>query len=180
MLRRRSGDQGDLWGYDGSNYSLWCTAAASEGKFACRTLPSVLHAASSNFSSAKELAKPATLRSAARKTRLQQCAALQDPSCKIRALTHVLLVAAGATALSLDRRVALRAAAVAVACPSRPAKAVLACVDGQGPWCGGLEPATNDRAQSAEAVKKAYEAELAKLVTKRRPPEPSDSQDQKK
>ena len=143
-------------------------------------LPSVLHAASSNFSSAKELAKPATLRSAARKTRLQQCAALQDPSCKIRALTHVLLVAAGATALSLDRRVALRAAAVAVACPSRPAKAVLACVDGQGPWCGGLEPATNDRAQSAEAVKAAYEAELAKLVTKRPPPEPSDSQDPKK
>ena len=120
-------------------------------------------------------------RSAARKTCLHQCAALQDPSCKIRALTHVLLVAAGATALSLDRRVALRAAAaVAVACPSRPAKAVLACVDGQGPWCGGLEPATNDRAQSAEAVKKAYEAELAKLVTKRPPPEPSDSQDQKK
>ena len=103
-----------------------------------------------------------------------------EPSCKIRALTHVLLVAAGATALSLDRRVALRAAAVAVACPSRPAKAVLACVDGQGPWCGGLEPATNDRAQSAEAVKKAYEAELAKLVTKRPPPEPSDSQDPKK
>ena len=102
------------------------------------------------------------------------------PSCKIRALTHVLLVAAGATALSLDRRVALRAAAVAVACPSRPAKAVLACVDGQGPWCGGLEPATNERAQSAEAVKAAYEAELAKLVTKRPPPEPSDSQDQKK
>ena len=92
-----------------------------------------------------------------------------------------MLVAAGATALSLDRRVALRAAAaVAVACPSRPAKAVLACVDGQGPWCGGLEPATNDRAQSAEAVKKAYEAELAKLVTKRPPPEPSDSQDEKK
>ena len=103
-----------------------------------------------------------------------------EPSCKIRALTHVLLVAAGATALSLDRRVALRVAAVAVACPSRPAKAVLACVDGQGPWCGGLEPATNDRAQSAEAVKAAYEAELAKLVTKRPPPEPSDSQDQKK
>ena len=103
-----------------------------------------------------------------------------EPSCKIRALTHVLLVAVGATALSLDRRVALRAAAVAVACPSRPAKAVLACVDGQGPWCGGLEPATNDRAQSAEAVKKAYEAELAKLVTKRPPLEPSDSQDQKK
>ena len=96
-------------------------------------------------------------RSAARKTCLHQCAALQDPSCKIRALTHVLLVAAGATALSLDRRVALRVAAVAVACPSRPAKAVLACVDGQGPWCGGLEPATNDRAQSAEAVKAAYE-----------------------
>ena len=104
-----------------------------------------------------------------------------EPSCKIRALTHVLLVAAGATALSLDRRVALRAAAaVAVACPSRPAKPVLACVDGQGPWCGGLEPATNDRAESAEAVKKAYEAELAKLVTKRPPPEPSDSQDPKK
>ena len=101
------------------------------------------------------------------------------PSCKIRALTHVLLVA-GATALSLDRRVALRVAAVAVACPSRPAKAVLACVDGNGPWCGGLEPATNDRAQSAEAVKAAYEAELAKLVTKRPPPEPSDSQDPKK
>ncbi len=57
---------------------------------------------------------------------------------------------------------------------------LLACVDGNGPWCGGLEPATNDRAQSAEAVKKAYEAELAKLVTKRPPPEPSDSQDQKK
>ena len=119
-------------------------------------------------------------RSAARKTCLHQCAALQDPSCKIRALTHVLLVAVGATALNLDRRVALRVAAVAVACPSRPAKAVLACVDGQGPWCGGLEPATNDRVQSAEAVKKAYEAELAKLVTKRPPPDPSDSQDQKK
>ena len=89
-----------------------------------------------------------------------------EPSCKIRALTHVLLVAAGATALSLDRRVALRAAAVAVACPSRPAKAVLACVDGQGPWCGGLEPATNDRAQSAEAVKVAYQAELAQLVNR--------------
>ena len=90
-----------------------------------------------------------------------------EPSCKIRALTHVLLVAAGATALSLDRRVALRAAAVAVACPSRPAKAVLACVDGQGPWCGGLEPARNDRAQSAEAVKAAYEAELRQLVAPR-------------
>ena len=103
-----------------------------------------------------------------------------EPSCKIRALTHVLLVAAGATALSLDRRVALRVAAVAVACPSRPAKAVLACVDGQGPWCGGLEPATNDRAQSAEAVKKAYEAELRQLVAPRNrpsPPEPSDSQE---
>ena len=57
---------------------------------------------------------------------------------------------------------------------------MLACVDGQGPWCGGLEPATNDRAQSAEAVKAAYEAELAKLVTKQPPPEPSDSQDPKK
>ena len=102
-----------------------------------------------------------------------------EPSCKIRALTHVLLVAAGATALSLDRRLVLRAAAVAAVCPE-PAKAVLACVDGQGPWCGGLEPATNDRAQSAEAVKAAYEAELAKLVTKRPPPEPSDSQDEKK
>ena len=90
-----------------------------------------------------------------------------------------MLVAAGASALRLDRRLALRAAAVAVVCPE-PARAVLACVDGQGPWCGGLEPATNDRAQSAEAVKKAYEAELAKLVTKRPPPEPSDSQDQKK
>ena len=40
-----------------------------------------------------------------------------------------MLVAAGATALSLDRRVALRGAAIAVACPSRPAKAVLACVE---------------------------------------------------
>jgi hypothetical protein len=89
------------------------------------------------------------------------------------------VLVAGASALSLDRRVALQAAVV-VACPTRPAKAVLACVDGQGPWCGGLEPATNDRAQSAEAVKAAYEAELAKLVTKRPPPEPSDSQDQKK
>ena len=89
-----------------------------------------------------------------------------EPSCKIRALTHVLLVAA-ASALSLDRRLALRAAAVAVACPSRPAKAVLACVDGQGPWCGGLEPARNDRAQSAEAVKAAYEAELRQLVAPR-------------
>ena len=88
------------------------------------------------------------------------------------------MLAAGATALSLERRVALQAAVVAL-CP-QPASAVLACVDGQGPWCGGLEPATNDRAQSAEAVKKAYEAELAKLVTKRPPPEPSDSQDPKK
>ena len=91
-----------------------------------------------------------------------------------------MLVAAGATALSLDRRVALRAAAVVVACPSRPAKAVLACVDGQGPWCGGLEPATNDRAQSAEAVKKAYEAELRQLVAPRNrpsPPEPTNSQE---
>ena len=127
------------------------------------------------------LQEPFLPRSAARRTCLRLWAALQDPSCKIRALTHVLLVAAGASALSLDRRVALRAAAVAaVACRSRPAKAVLACVDGQGPWCGGLEPATNDRAQSAEAVKAAYEAELAKLVTKRPPPEPSDSQDPKK
>ena len=98
-------------------------------------------------------------------------------SCKIGALWLVLV--AGASALSLDRRVVLRAAAVAAVCPE-PAKAVLACVDGQGPWCGGLEPATNDRVQSAEAVKKAYEAELAKLVTKRPPPDPSDSQDQKK
>ena len=57
---------------------------------------------------------------------------------------------------------------------------MLACVDGQGPWCGGLEPATNDRAQSAEAVKKAYEAELRQLVaprTRPSPPVPSDSQD---
>ena len=77
------------------------------------------------------------------------------------------MLAVGATALSLDRRFALRAAAAAaVACPRRPAKAVLACVDGQGPWCGGLEPATNDRAQSAEAVKAAYEAELAQLVNR--------------
>ena len=98
--------------------------------------------------------------------------------CKIGALWQVVLVA-GASALSLDRRLALRAAAVAAVRPEA-ASAVLACVDGQGPWCGGLEPATNDRAQSAEAVKKAYEAELAKLVTKRPPPEPSDSQDQKK
>ena len=43
---------------------------------------------------------------------------------------------------------------------------MLACVDGQGPWCGGLEPATNDRAQSAEAVKVAYQAELAQLVNR--------------
>ena len=151
---------------------------------AMRTLP--MHRYSTGFSSELRLLARCSLqlhilpRSAARETCLHQCAALQDPSCKIRALTHVLLVAAGATALSLDRRVALCVAAVAVACPSRPAKAVLACVDGQGPWCGGLEPATNDRAQSAEAVKKAYEAELAKLVTKRPPPEPSDSQDPKK
>ena len=89
-----------------------------------------------------------------------------EPSCKIRALTHVLLVAAGASALSLDRRLALRAAAVAVVCPE-PACAVLACVDGQGPWCGGLEPAKNDRAQSAAAVKAAYEAELRQLVAPR-------------
>ena len=102
-----------------------------------------------------------------------------EPSCKIRALTHVSLVAAGAAALSLDRRVALRFAAVAVVCPE-PACAVLACVDGQGPWCGGLEPATNDRAQSAEQVKAAYEAELRQLVaprTRPSPPVPSDSQD---
>ena len=102
-----------------------------------------------------------------------------EPSCKIRALTHVLLVAAGASALRLDRRLALRAAAVAVVCPE-PARAVLACVDGNGPWCGGLEPATNDRAQSAEAVKKAYEAELRQLVAPRKrpsPPDPSGSQD---
>ena len=89
------------------------------------------------------------------------------------------MLVAGASALSLDRRVALRAAAVAVVCPE-PASAVLACVDGQGPWCGGLEPATNERARSAAEVKAAYEAELAKLVTKRPPPEPSDSQDEKK
>ena len=60
------------------------------------------------------------------------------------------------------------------------ASAVLACVDGQGPWCGGLEPATNDRAQSAESVKASYEAELRQLVAPRKrpsPPEPSDSQD---
>ena len=108
-----------------------------------------------------------------------QKSAVALQSCKIGALWHVVL-AVGATALSLDRRVALRAAAVAVACPSRPAKAVLACVDGQGPWCGGLEPATNDRAQSAEAVKKAYEAELRQLVAPRNrpsPPEPTDSQE---
>ena len=57
---------------------------------------------------------------------------------------------------------------------------MLACVDGQGPWCGGLEPATNDRAQSAEAVKAAYEAELRQLVAPRKrpsPQEPSDGQD---
>ena len=109
-------------------------------------------------------------KSASAKTALQ--------SCKIGALWHAVL-AAGATALSLDRRVALQAAALAAVRPEA-ASAVLACVDGQGPWCGGLEPATNDRAQSAEAVKKAYEAELAKLVTKRPPPDPSDGQDQKK
>ena len=90
------------------------------------------------------------------------------------------MLAVGATALSLDRRVALRAAAVAVVCPE-PACAVLACVDGKGVWCGGLEPATNDRAQSAEAVKAAYQAELAQLTAPRRPrpspPEPSGSQD---
>ena len=119
--------------------------------------PSVLHAASS-LQSAQE-----------------RCSA---SICKIGALWQVVLVA-GASALSLDRRLALRAAAVAAVRPEA-ASAVLACVDGQGPWCGGLEPATNDRAQSAEAVKKAYEAELAKLVTKRPPPEPSDSQDPKK
>ena len=124
-------------------------------------IASVLHAASS-----LQLAIALFASQRCQKTCLHQCAALQDPSCKIRSLTHVLLVAAGATALSLDRRVALRAAAVAVACPSRPAKAVLACVDGQGPWCGGLEPATSDRAQSAEAVKVAYQAELAQLVNR--------------
>ena len=135
----------------------------STGFFSELEIASVLHAARFNSCSLQLHFLP---RSAARKTCLHQCAALQDPSCKIRSLTHVLLVAAGATALSLDRRVALRAAAVAVACPSRPAKAVLACVDGQGPWCGGLEPATNDRAQSAEAVKVAYQAELAQLVNR--------------
>ena len=158
MLRRRSGDQGDLWGYDGSNYSLWCTAAASEGKFACNALPSVLHAASSEC-------------------RHQKSAVPLHISRKIGALWLVLVT--GASALSLDRRVALRAAAVAVVCPE-PAKAVLACVDGQGPWCGGLEPATNDRAQSAASVKAAYEAELRQLVAPRNrpsPPEPSDSQE---
>ena len=98
--------------------------------------------------------------------------------CKIGALWQVVLVA-GASALSLDRRLALRAAVGAAVCPE-PARAVLACVDGQGPWCGGLEPATNDRAQSAEAVKAAYEAELRQLVAPRNrpsPPEPSDSQE---
>ena len=89
------------------------------------------------------------------------------------------MLVAGASALSLDRRLALRAAAVAALRPAS-ASAVLACVDGQGPWCGGLEPATNDRAQSAEAVKAAYEAELRQLVAPRNrpsPPEPSDSQE---
>ena len=75
------------------------------------------------------------------------------------------MLVAGASALSLDRRLALRAAAVAALRPAS-ASAVLACVDGQGPWCGGLEPATNDRAQSAEAVKVAYQAELAQLVNR--------------
>ena len=51
--------------------------------------------------------------------------------------------------------------------PSRDDRRVLACVDGQGPWCGGLEPAKNDRAQSAAAVKAAYEAELRQLVAPR-------------
>ena len=60
-------------------------------------IASVLHAASS-----LQLELHILPRSAARETCLHQCAALQDPSCKIRALTHVLLVAAGATALSLD------------------------------------------------------------------------------
>ena len=128
-------------------------ASSPEGLF-----PSVLHAASSECRPGKKALY-----------------ALQ--SCKIGALWLVLV--AGASALSLDRRLVLRAAAVAAVCPE-PAKAVLACVDGQGPWCGGLEPATNDRAQSAESVKKAYEAELRQLVAPRNrpsPPEPTDSQE---
>ena len=75
-----------------------------------------------------------------------------QPSCsaaasvaQICALWHTLLVAAGATALSLDRRVALRAAASQLRV-SRPAKAVLACVDGQAR--GAADAATNERAQS--------------------------------
>ena len=88
-----------------------------------------------------------------------------------------MLLAVGASTLAADRRVALRAAAaVAVVCPRRPpdACAVLACVDGKGVWCGGLPPATNDRALSAEAVKAAYEAELAALRPRPPPPDPSE------
>jgi hypothetical protein len=87
-----------------------------------------------------------------------------------------VLLVVGASALAVDRRKALRVAAVAVACPSRPpnACAVLACVDGKGVWCGGLPPATNDRALSAETVKAAYEAELAALRPRPPPPDPSE------
>ena len=71
--------------------------------------------------------------------------------CKIGALWQVVLVA-GASALSLDRRLALRAAAVAAVHPEA-ASAVLACVDGQARGAAdSSRPRTT--AQSAEAVKR--------------------------
>lgn len=41
------------------------------------------------------------------------------------------------------------------------ADAALVCIDGKGPWCDGLERATNPRAEDTAARAAAYDAELA-------------------
>lgn len=78
----------------------------------------------------------------------------------------LLLLAVSSYALSpprATRRSLMTTLPPAVASFVAPrADAALVCIDGKGPWCDGLERATNTRAEDAAArAAAAYDAELA-------------------
>lgn len=94
----------------------------------------------------------------------------------------LLLLAATSAALAPQRRTTRRSVlppAVAVAFLASRADAALVCIDGQGPWCDGLERAKNPRAEEAAAANAAaYEAELARAsdaIRRRRPLPPTEA-----
>ena len=77
----------------------------------------------------------------------------------------LLLLAVSSYALSpprATRRSLMTTVPPAVASFVAPrADAALVCIDGKGPWCDGLERATNPRAEDTAARAAAYDAELA-------------------